>query len=322
MKKLFALLVAASCMLSSVAFAASMKVSVPNTEQAVEVTYEETAKSVDASLMVATSVLALTDSKDVAATIKLDSNSDKPVAIKLDMSIPEDKIKSGTTAIDYIGLKIENSDGVIVYEDTQAREKGANNREVVLGIMNEDGKDDSQTYYIYMSAADGIKMTDLVNAPADIVWSINLDADEEVVASVKNSELGGVKGGKTITISVDTATDKDGGKVAAGVYGFTGKGTCTIKSADGTKENTFVLSEDEAKAKYVTVNKGDIITVTGDEDAKLLLLNQKAAASTTSNSSKTNPKTGDTAPITLAAVAAILAMGLMVYAARTKKRED
>lgn len=318
MKKLFALLVAASCMLSSVAFAASVKVSVPNTEQAAEVTYEETAKSVDASLMVATSVLALTDTKDVVATIKVDSNSDKPVALKLDMSIPEEKIKSGTTAIDYIDLKIENSDGATVYEDAEAREKGANNREVVLGIMNEDGKDDSQTYNIYMSAADGIKMTDLVNAPIDIVWNIEFDADEEVVALVKNSELGGVKGGKTITISVDTATDKNGGKLAAGVYGFTGKGTCTIKSADGTKESTFALSEDEAKAKYVTVNKGDIITVTGDQDAKLLLLNQKTA----SDSSKTNPKTGDNAPITLAVAAAVLAMGVMIYAARTKKRED
>lgn len=316
MKKIVTYLAALALMCSATSvMAADFKVSVPNTDKIVENIYDEEIETVDVTEMM-TQVSKLTDSKDVIQQLAFESDSDAPVVVTLKLEIPEDKSAQGNTAIDYIDFKVVAADGSILFEDSEDREKGANSREVVLGILNETGEPASQVYDIYMSANDAMSMSELVSLPTDIKWTLVLNVAEKDEVLNENQ--------KTITVAVDKVTDKDGGKVAEGIYGLMGKGICTITSADGQKAVSFYLSENEAEAKYASLKKGDTIVVNGGADAKLQLINPPAGATVTTQDTQTkeNPKTGDNAPLTLVGAAAAAAMAMMVYTTRNRRKED
>ena len=316
MKKIVTYLAAFALMCSTTSvMAADFKVSVPNTDSLVENIYDDTVESVDVTDMVS-QVSKLTDSKNVIQQLALESDSDSPVIVTLKLDIPEDKIAQGKTAIDYIDFKVVASDGSILFEDGEEREKGVNSREVVLGILNETGEPASQVYDIYMSANDAMSMSELVNLPTDIDWTLVLNVAEQPEVLGESQ--------KTITVAVDNATDKDGGKVAEGIYGLMGKGTCTITSADGQKTVSFELSDKESEVKYASLKKGDTIVVVGGADAKIQFMSPPAGTTpaTQDTTTKENPKTGDNAPLTFVGAAAVAAMAIMVYTTRNRRKED
>ena len=329
MKKLLTGIMALTLMLTTAVSAAEYKITAPRTEQIQEGTYEEEIQTADVSMMVSTAVLGLTDTKDVFAQINIETKNDKPSVATLKLTIPEEKVAEGDNAIDYMDLKIALSDGSVVFEEDKDTEKGKNEQSILLGIVNEDGEDYSDTLDIYISANDDMKLSELANKPSDVEWIIELDSNEDVVAAAKKTLSDDEeKPGKTINITVDKTTDKDDGKVAAGDYGFIGKGKCTITTPDGKRDVSFTLSDKASEAVYVKLKEGDKITITGDKDAKLELINASKTTTTTKannatkTNSKTNPKTGDSSQVALVSVVALLAVVAMTYAARNKKRED
>ena len=344
MKKLLTGIVMLALSMNTLASAAEYKITAPRTEQLREGTYEEELENIDVSMMMSTALLSLTDTKDVFTQIKVETKNDKPVVATLKIELPQDLIAEGSSAVEYMDVKIVASDETVIFDETAVEKtdeeatEDKNKQNILLGIMNEEGKDYEETFDIHISANDNIKLADVANKLTDVVWTIELNANDDVVAAAKKAaeaDKEDEKPAKTIKITVDKATDKDGGKVAAGDYRLIGVGSCQIKTPEGKRDVSFTLSDKESEAVAVTLKEGDEIIISGGEDAKLQLLSpvkatQKPAASTTKTptatkaptNKKANPKTGDTSPVVRVSVAALMAMGAMVFAARSKKRED
>ena len=381
MKKILTGIVALVLMFTTVASAAEYKISVPDSEQVQEGTYEEEIKTIDVSLMVSAAVLGITDTKSEFAQIKVESKSDKPVVATLKLELPEDKVAEGESAIDYMDLKIATSDKTVVFDETEKKvkeetkdeqsnddeevketeeteeteNKDKNKQEILLGIINEDGKDYTETFDIQISANKDIKLVDVTSKLTDVVWTVELNSKEDVVAAAKKvieneNDADADKPTKTINVTVDKTTEIDKGKLAAGEYTFNGIGKCTINTADGELYKAFNLSEKESEAESVTLKEGYEIIITGGEDAKLIpkaktAVTQKPSSSTTRNTyttsrnttpttsrtssnatksaaSKANPKTGDNSVAVPVSVVALMAMAAMVYVVNSKKRED
>ncbi len=304
-------------------FAADFKVTTPAASNAIEATYTDDKYSEDITSLV-TEVLNLTDSKDVIQQLSIESNSDKPVIAVLKLEIADDKaFDTGYSAIDYIDFRISSRDGNILFEDNTTRSTSINERSIILGTFNESAQSDSQLFNIRMSSNDAIKYTDLSNSVSDIKWVLEFNTDVEgVVNSMSNAaqapQATPALSQKVITINIGDKTDKANSLVAKGTYVLFGSGTCNITSKDGSKNITFSLNSEESKGKTVSLNSGDTVVITGDSNAKVQFGTPKNAATT----SKTNPKTGDEAPLTAISVLATLAVLGMLFGVFYKRKED
>lgn len=355
MKKIVSGILASALSVCSVmsVMAADFKISAPSVEVAVEDTYTEDVKTTDITALV-TELSKLTDSKDVIQQITIDSNSDKPVLVTLKLSIPEEKKaeygEGAKTPVDYIDFRISSRDGNVLFEDDIDRAKNVYERTIILGILNNEGGSASELFNLRMSANENISASEMKGQLSDIAWSLEFNTNTDVAVatlapdSTPTTSQTDVPTAtpaptqKVITVTVADKTDKKNDKVAEGVYGLVGIGECTVKSEDGSKNITFTLKEADKDAKIVSLEKGDVITVTGGSDAKLKFIDEdtKAAAVAASNNKttatakpktttapiKSNPKTGDSSPVGAASAVAVLAAAGVIYAFYNRRKED
>lgn len=372
---------AASAVFADAGELSSVSVSSPKATRTINKTYPSgvsgtMVKTDIGSLM--TELDDLTATKDIVQELTISSMSatSLPVNYWLELSLPEESGYAPAdtySAIDYYTIKVENERGTVLYDDASADAKtGETVKLINLGTLNNDkNRTDKATYTLYISVNDAVNTAELSDSLSDVVWSIVYTDDTEQFAPTASPAAASTASpddtlaastavpssratstpavtttptasaaAKTITVNVTTKSDvKD--SVSPGSYSLVGIGHVVITDSTGGKKAEFDLTTSDTSLSVTTLKEGDVVTVTGDNNAYIKF---KAPAATSTPkvtatpratskptatprtttrptaTAKTNPKTGDNAPIIGVSVIAGMALLAVVYIGVTSKK--
>lgn len=276
-------------------------------------------------------------------TVKSESAGKRNVSMTLRLSL-QDKADEALTqsekdALAYYDIKVTDSNGQILYsEDNGDYKKG--NRDIPLGILNKLSDTESQTYDITISVNKELDKASVKNDADKLDWSIVSDVYIPV-DEVTPKPASIVTSAPTIVPSSAVVENKNGvitfsageylcGKdIPAGRYVMSGSGKVRVYSPDGAVKSTVALKnkgENINGVEEYIVNLSEGEKLSAEADITLTPHTSKATASPkptktpsaskatatpkAGTSSKTNPKTGDAAPIAI-----VFALGIMSIAA-------
>lgn len=350
----------AALSLSLSALAVNSSISVENGDKASKpVTYtystgnkEEAVKSIK-TLMTSLSDLPKQSTAEQTLTVTSESAEGTPVSIKLRLTEADNNtpkpLGTGEThnELGYYNINITDKDGKIVYsEDDKKTEYTEPFRDIPLGVFNKISDTESKTYSIkitvnkdndkYKTKAeklDWLIVSDAYTAEASPVPTVTVTAVPVVTQAPKPAEN---KNGELTLSAGEYVCGKD---IEPDRYAITGSGKIKIYRADGTQKTTVALknkgeSSNGVEEYIINLLDGEKLVT----DAYITLKPHTAPKTTASPkpstkpkttatpkagtaSDKTNPKTGDTAPIVL-----VFAVGAMSIAAvimiEIKKRKQ
>lgn len=303
---------------------------------------EETVKSIK-PLMTELSKLSVREKITQTIAIKSESAGKRNVSIKLRLSLPtkaaEVLTQSEKDTLACYNINVTDSEGELVYSEDNGEYKNGN-RDIPLGVFNKLSDTDSKTYDITVSVNKELDTASVKNAAEKLDWSIVSDVyipvDEVtpkptamvtvVPTTVPSSSVVENKNGVMTLSAGEYVCGKD---IPAGRYVMSGSGKVRVYSADGEVKSTVAL---KAKGENVNGVEEYIVNLLDGEklsaDAGITLKPHAAnvtaspkptktpsAAKATATpkagtTNKSNPKTGDAAPIAL-----VFAVGLMSIAA-------
>ena len=350
----------AALSLSLSALAVNSVISVENgdkTSKPVTYTYstekkEEAVKSIKA-LMTSLSDLSKQNTSEQTLTVTSESAEGAPVSIKLRLTGTDHNTPnpSGTAEtyneLGYYSIRITDKNGEIVYsEDNQKTEYTEPFRDVPLGVFNKISDAESRTYSIkitvnkdndrYKSKAeklDWLIVSDVYTAEASPVPTVTVTAAPVVTQAPKPVE--NKNGGLTLSAG-EYICGKD---IEPDRYVITGSGKIKIYRADGTQKTTVALKnkgESSGGVEEYIINLLDGEKLVSDAD---ITLTPHTAPKTTASpkpstkpkttatpkagtaSDKTNPKTGDTAPIVLVFTIGALSITAVIMIEIKKRKQ-
>jgi hypothetical protein len=262
------------------------------------------------------------------------------------------------SALEYYNIKITDDEGKVIYpkEDNNIKDKTAY-RDISLGTLNKLSGSESQKYNVEVSVNKEFNRASVKRAAEKLDWSIvsNTYVQQSTPAPVPSESTitpaplvtvvpatqtpaPNVSENKNGVITVSAGEYICGEDIPQGRYTMTGSGKVRVYKEGGGLKATVVLKNKGDKAngseEYI-INLLDGEKVVADSEIKLT---PNASATPTPKStksstvkatatpkagtnSKTNPKTGDAAPIALVSIVGILAIGAVVVIEIKKRRE-
>ncbi len=262
------------------------------------------------------------------------------------------------SALEYYNIKITDDEGKVIYpkEDNNIKDKTAY-RDISLGTLNKLSGSESQKYNVEVSVNKEFNRASVKRAAEKLDWSIvsNTYVQQSTPAPVPSESTitpaplvtvvpatqtpaPNVSENKNGVITVSAGEYICGEDIPQGRYTMTGSGKVRVYKEGGGLKATVVLKNKGDKVngseEYI-INLLDGEKVVTDSEIKLT---PNASATPTPKStksstvkatatpkagtnSKTNPKTGDAAPIALVSIVGILAIGAVVVIEIKKRRE-
>ncbi len=262
------------------------------------------------------------------------------------------------SALEYYNIKITDDEGKVIYpkEDNNIKDKTAY-RDISLGTLNKLSGSESQKYNVEVSVNKEFNRSSVKRAAEKLDWSIvsNTYVQQSTPAPVPSESTitpaplvtvvpatqtpaPNVSENKNGVITVSAGEYICGEDIPQGRYTMTGSGKVRVYKEGGGLKATVVLKNKGDKVngseEYI-INLLDGEKVVTDSEIKLTpnasatptpkstkSSTVKATATPKSGTnSKTNPKTGDAAPIALVSIVGILAIGAVVVIEIKKRRE-
>ena len=274
----------------------------------------------------------------------------------------------------YYNLKITDAEGTLIYSYEDDKVEKAEYRDISLGVMNSDGKNENKIFNLTISINDKLNNEEVKAYAENMDWEIvTVPHMEAGAAPVQEQELPVVsapeKTAEPEEAEPETATPEPekkeqeekilkkgeylcGKDIDAGRYTMTGEGKVHVYTSEGILKSTVALkkADDESAngvAEYV-INFADGEKIIVDSEIKLTPYAAKATqnpksttaptnkktnnsstdnsknnqSSTTQQNSKTNPKTGDNAPIWIVSILGVLAVGAVVFIELKKRKNN
>ena len=282
--------------------------------------------------------------------------------------------EEGYSSLYYYNLKITDAEGTLIYSYEDDKVEKAEYRDIPLGVMNSDGKNENKIFNLTISINDKLNNEEVKAYAENMDWEIVTVPHMEAEATpVQEQELPVVsapeKTAEPEEAEPETATPEPekkeqeekilkkgeylcGKDIDAGRYTMTGEGKVHVYTSEGILKSTVALkkADDESAngvAEYV-INFAEGEKIVVDSEIKLTPYAAKATqnpksttaptnkktnnsstdnsknnqSSTTQQNSKTNPKTGDNAPIWIVSILGVLAVGAVVFIELKKRKNN
>lgn len=287
-------------------------------------------------------------------TVKSESAGKRNVSMTLRLSLQNKKdealTQSERDALAYYDIKIADSNGEILYSEDNGDYKEGN-RDIPLGVFNKLADTESKTYDITISVNKELDKASVKNDADKLDWSVVSDVYIPTV-EVTPTPVPVMTSVPTIVPSSGTVENKNGvitfsageylcGKdIPAGRYVMSGSGKVRVYSSEGTVKSTVALKNKGESINGVEeyiVNLADGEKLSAEADITLTPHTSKATATPKPTktpsaskatatpkagaSGKTNPKTGDIAPIAIVSIIGIMSIAAVIFI-EIKKRNQ
>lgn len=266
------------------------------------------------------------------------------------------------SAIDYYNIKITDRDGNIIYsyEDDEKRDEHSTYKDMFLGLLNEKSSDKSNIYNLTISVNKDLNKSDIKSNAEKLDWSIVSDTYieepqvtpvptepvKETAAPTLASNQSDVKPDKNGVITLTKGEYICGKNIDPGRYTMTGSGKVHVYTSEGALKSTIALkdkndgSANGVNEYLINLLDGEKVAVNSDikfepytpsKATATPIATEKAAKSNTakatatpkaSDTGKTNPKTGDTAPVAAVSLIAVLAAAAFAFVEIKKRKSN
>lgn len=292
-------------------------------------------------------------------TITSESANNAPVAFKLRLAIPEKAASDEKpeaiaatpspdeiSALDYYNIKITDRDGNVIYtyEDDESAGGGETYKDMPLGTLNVSDSSENKIFNLTISVNKDMDKNSIADEAEKLDWQIVSDIAIIPTEEAKPQTQSTPKADSKDTVTLEKGEYICGKDIEPGRYTMTGNGKVHVYATDGALKSTIALKDkdDETSngvAEYIInlaedekVVVDDVANFTPYSSAKATATPKGTAtpkatatpktSATTQPTDKSNPKTGDSAPIIGVSILAIAALAGAALIVIKKKKEN
>ena len=246
-------------------------------------------------------------------------------------------------------IEITGEDGAVISkidagtDDIETDNAGKYIKNISLGKLNTESSLEEKTYKLKISVADNVSERDINLAKENTEWVIKATAEQKAEPTPTPTAAATVAPSATPSATVVPEQEMKGIKyvgkdkdIMPGKYILTGNGTVKVYDSKDAAKTDIVLTDGKSEApagavaSYVlTLADGDKVEIYDhislkpyDQKSSATAAPRGTAAPANAKNNKTNPKTGDAAPIAAVSALAITALGIFAYIEYSKRKKN